>query len=85
MTVSALPLNILTAPQSLPLHQVYKLPLRQAQGFIENLQIKLGMNNQTTKCNNTNAVYQTLDAHFPNAEIVIPPKDKTFTYEVHPR
>ncbi|MGF1877426.1 hypothetical protein L4D77_19160 [Photobacterium frigidiphilum] len=31
----------------------------------------------------TNAVYQTLEAHFPNAEIVIPPKDNTFADEIH--
>jgi hypothetical protein len=31
----------------------------------------------------TNAVYQTLDAHFPDAEIAIPPKDNTFADEAH--
>ncbi|WP_245905368.1 hypothetical protein [Photobacterium lipolyticum] len=31
----------------------------------------------------TNAVYQTLEDHFPDAEIVIPPKDNTFADEVH--
>lgn len=36
------------------------------------------------KMYDTNAVYQTLEAHFPNAEIVIPPKDNTFADDVHP-
>jgi lipopolysaccharide biosynthesis glycosyltransferase len=35
------------------------------------------------KMYDTNAVYQTLDAHFPDAEIVIPPKDNTFADEAH--
>ncbi|MEH6534666.1 MAG: hypothetical protein V7735_25500, partial [Photobacterium frigidiphilum] len=38
------------------------------------------------KMYDTNAVYQTLEDHFPNAEIVIPPKDNTFADEVnHPK
>ncbi|MGF1878937.1 IS5 family transposase [Photobacterium frigidiphilum] len=35
------------------------------------------------KMYDTNAVYQTLEDHFPDAEIVIPPKDNTFADEVH--
>ena len=35
------------------------------------------------KMYDTNAVYQTLEAHFPNADIVIPPKDNTFADDDH--
>ncbi|MDE1234303.1 transposase [Vibrio aestuarianus] len=37
----------------------------------------------TDKMYDTNAVYQTLENHFPNAEIVIPPKDNMFADEAH--
>ena len=35
------------------------------------------------KMYDTNAVYQALDSHSPNAEIVIPPKDNTFADNRH--
>lgn len=35
------------------------------------------------KMYDTNAVYSVLDAHFPNADIVIPPKDNTFADAHH--
>ena len=35
------------------------------------------------KMYDTNAVYQVLDSHSPNAEIVIPPKDNTFADNRH--
>ena len=35
------------------------------------------------KMYDTDAVFQTLDAHFPNADMVIPPKDNTFADECH--
>ncbi|GAD28615.1 hypothetical protein PLEI_0258 [Photobacterium leiognathi lrivu.4.1] len=35
------------------------------------------------KMYDTNAVQQTLEDHFSNAEIVIPPKDNTFANEAH--
>lgn len=31
----------------------------------------------------TNAVYQTLEKHFPDAKIIIPPKDNTFADDYH--
>ena len=35
------------------------------------------------KMYDTNAVFQTIEDHFPDADIVIPPKDNTFADEVH--
>lgn len=35
------------------------------------------------KMYDTDAVFQTLETHFPNADIVIPPKDNTFADERH--
>ncbi|GIU51579.1 hypothetical protein TUM4438_41740 [Shewanella sairae] len=35
------------------------------------------------KMYDTNAVFQTLDSHSPNAEIIIPPKDYTFADNRH--
>lgn len=35
------------------------------------------------KMYNTDAVFQTLDAYFPNADIVIPSKDNSFADDVH--
>lgn len=35
------------------------------------------------KMYDTNAVFQTIEDHFPDADIVIPPKDNIFADEVH--
>ena len=35
------------------------------------------------KMYDTNAVYQTLEKHFPDADIIIPPKDNTFADDYH--
>ena len=35
------------------------------------------------KMYDTNAVYQTLKKYFPDAQVIIPPKDNTFADEFH--